>query len=567
MSRSSREIPRGLADFGERQFRETGAQAVEVLRVKASTIRKEWANLRGISFLVSVIESDRVRVYFFNEAGVMLIAENIEHKRYSKIRTTSKLLRKFEKPRPPTELELRMEATEEVRNALSKSMKKIARFLNVKEPEFPIIYVIPVQEPLQSQSFGLTIGEDGSHLFHDKMIGSSLFEGLTLRSAFLALLNKDHSTEEYSSCIGNAIASHFLKGENGKQWDKKWIENSKTSSLGPIAFHLMQHIETYWPNGFRRILEILETAPAKISPTQWIAVLDMLHSSFEVTLGTESWFTIDGFIKTLSKPKRLVLRHHALDAIHLAPRILCNPVPLGISLGLELSENSSSEKADWLRLDYQESTSRRYLEVCESRGSTITSIDYFLRLSDILPKTGGIYTSGKDIVRWALKILGHSLPKDAVYETSLQMEPKKISEAEKAVLERLCSGKLDVISNTLIGSPERVESLIASGCIALLPDFAHLGINSNLLLISSDQAIMKRIEEHVLEATIFNTEKAKYAILSAPSIWYNRFLQTINSDEMVFPIINISSTRNLVRCEIAFQDRVIPKWASHSATS
>ena len=88
-----------VAAFGEKQFNETGAQAVEVLRVKASVMRKHFRQLKGILFLVAVISLDRIRVYFFNGAGVMVIGENLEQKMYEKVRRSSKIVAKFEKPK------------------------------------------------------------------------------------------------------------------------------------------------------------------------------------------------------------------------------------------------------------------------------------------------------------------------------------------------------------------------------------------------------------------------------------------------------------------------------------
>ena len=52
MSRSAREIPKTIAAFGEKQFKETGAAAVEVLRVKAAVMRKHFRQLKGIVFLI-----------------------------------------------------------------------------------------------------------------------------------------------------------------------------------------------------------------------------------------------------------------------------------------------------------------------------------------------------------------------------------------------------------------------------------------------------------------------------------------------------------------------------------
>ena len=134
-------VPKEIAAFGERQFKETGAAAVEVLRVKAAVMRKHFKKLKGITFLVAVVSLDRVRVYFFNAAGIMLVGENVVPSIYSKIRRASKLIAKFEKPKELTPEELRIEATQDLRDSLAKSIRRISRSLASGEPPFPDIFI------------------------------------------------------------------------------------------------------------------------------------------------------------------------------------------------------------------------------------------------------------------------------------------------------------------------------------------------------------------------------------------------------------------------------------------
>ncbi|MFW9945081.1 MAG: hypothetical protein ACFFB7_08790, partial [Candidatus Sifarchaeia archaeon] len=95
MPRKTRDVPKEIASFGERQFEETGAEKVEILRVKAATMRKHFSKLRGTTYLVGVVNRDAARVYFFDAKGVILVGENVEHTQYDRIRKNSRLLAKF----------------------------------------------------------------------------------------------------------------------------------------------------------------------------------------------------------------------------------------------------------------------------------------------------------------------------------------------------------------------------------------------------------------------------------------------------------------------------------------
>jgi hypothetical protein len=560
VARTSREIPKELAEFGQRQFNETGAQSVEVLRVKAAVIRKYWTKLKGIAFLVGVVSLDRVRVYFFASNGVMLVGENVEHDIYTKIRSKSKLVKKFEKPKPPTELELRMEATEELRSHLSKSIRRVARFLGEKEPDFPLIFVSKPEIESNDQSFAMRIEDDGAHIFEEESINSRLFEGLSVRSAFLSLLDTQKSQESISHCIGNAIASMLLKDPHKTNWNEYLIEYNKTSELQEIAVHLLKHLDTYGSDGFAKILDLLRITPKNSPLSQWLAALSIIHSHHEVSLGTDAWHIIDGFCKSLEKPRKLAMRRHILESVHLSPRILCNTVPLGFSLGVDLSPSESSSTPGWMRVNYRDGSQVQTVQVTDKSDNPIVSVEYHLQLDDVIPKSGGIQSRGRQILRWAAKSFGIDEFKGEGFTTSIDFEDKPISESERAVLERLSLGQLDILSNTLIGSPQRIESLINSGCITLVPDFNHLGIVPNFIVEGDLDSVNNLSTETSLESTIINTESTAYGILSAPAVWEKQLLETASTSLKIFPIVSTSSPRGLIREEVPFGAKTISSW-------
>jgi hypothetical protein len=326
-------VPKEIALFGQRQFRETGASAVEVLRVKASTMRKHFSKLKGIAFLVAVISRDRVRVYFFNSAGNMLIGANIDFEKYGKVRKTSKLVAKFEKPRPLTKEELRIEATEELRQDLSKTLKRVVRFLGRKEPEFPIIFVSRESSIGTTQGFGILTEDDGALVFEQGLLESKWRDGLITRASVLQLLDVDKRNSDFSASIGNAIALASLEGPKRTDWLATWIKRTKETSFLPLVNHLSKHSDSYSWHGFARILDLVERAP-ELAEEKWMQALSEFHDAFEVSLGTEEQLSIQGFCKSLSKPRRLASKRHILESIHLAPRALCDPTSLGITVSI-----------------------------------------------------------------------------------------------------------------------------------------------------------------------------------------------------------------------------------------
>ncbi len=560
MARTGRDIPKELAEFGQRQFNETGAQSVEVLRVKAATIRKYWAKLGGIAFLVSVVSLDRVRVYFFSSKGVMLVGENIDHELYSKIRSKSKLVRKYEKPTPPTELELRMEATEELRNHLSKSIRRVSRYLGIKEPEFPLTFVTKSELRSIDQSFSMIVEDDGAHIFHEDSVKSQLFEGLSLRSAFLSLLDSPKSQEPISHCIGNSLASLLLKGPQKNEWDKYLREYNKSSGLQDISNHLLKHRETYGSDGFSKILEILRFSPEHTPFSQWFDAISLLHSSHEVSLGTDAWYTIDGFCKSLTKPRKLASRRFMLEKIHLSPRILCNPEPLGISLSAGQHSAKNTADSDWLTVVTRRGKQTQALQVNENLENPIVEIRYKLDLQDVLPKSGGIQSRGRQLIHWVAKTFGVKEEHTGGFEASISFGKKSISESERAVLERLSLGRLDILSNTLIGSPQRIESLVNSGCITLVPNFSHIGIEPTYLLEGDTETITNLCLDYSLESTMLITKSTTFGILASPAIWGKRLLDAIDDSVEINPIIRTSSSRGIIRHELPFSGLEMSAW-------
>ncbi len=551
--RDTRQIPKALADFGERQFQEMGPDSVEVLRVKASTIRKYWSKLQGISYLVSVISSDRVRIYFFNSSAIMLVGENIDHDQYVKIREKSKLIKKYERPKPPTELELRMEATEEMRSALAKALRRVARFLGVKEPAFPNIYVSKILDLQSSQSFGLRIADDGSFLFLESSATPSNLEALSIRSSFLALLDKDRAGDEFAECISNAITSILLKDKPQEIWVKWWLESSKGTDFQGVVNHLLVHRESYGAQGMFRILQLLRKAPTDVPIQKWKESLEIIHNYHEVSVGTEAWPIVNGFCKSLEKPRNLLKSRHSLKSIHLAPRALCNTMPIGKIPRIHKSQEFDNKKEVWLSVSFLADSGTSSLFLNPTEGDELKSIHYDLRLDDIFPKVGGILSTGKDILRWALQKLSITDNDQEAFSTSIHLKEASLSEAEKAVLERLSLGDTSILANTLVGSPQRIESLMNSGCLKLIPSFGHLGIEPEYLVSGTLKDITNYVIPNVLEATTFETDNESISIVAAPSMWYRRLIDYIeHTDLKLNSLTRIASPRNLIRKENVF---------------
>ncbi|TFG34158.1 hypothetical protein EU527_04730 [Candidatus Thorarchaeota archaeon] len=553
ISKSSREIPKTIAAFGEKQFKDTGAKSVEVLRVKAAVIRKYFQQLKGILFLVAVISLDRVRVYFFNAAGVMVIGENLEQSTYDVIRKSSKLVVKFEKPKPLTPEEIRIEATQELRDALGKAIRKVSRFIAAKEPSFPDIFVTQFKFPEHSQSFGLQINDDNEFIFEEKALSQKWVEGLLLRTAYLVHLNKTSRVSQAACSIGNAIGLSLLKEPIQQSWLQEWRKNSKETEWAPVVNHFVRHHSTYSPESYSWMKTILNDITNDLDYYGWKEALSIVHDSLVVPLRTEDFHVIDGFCKTLSNPRQLEKRRYTLNSIHLAPRVLCDLSPIGMPLTLAITDTLNHES--WAQVHYLIGKKQRYLEISTSGTEKITSIEYWLNIEDIYPSSGGPISHGQNIIRRALEKIGIITLVDGTYETTLSInDDRSIDTKERAVLERLSLGKLEILSNTLVGSPMILNTLIQKGCIALLPEFYHLGIEQELLL-HGPYDVLHTLVRGSLEATLFRVHDKAYAVVSSPSSWRKPLLSLmIDSNVELYPIISVQSARGILRNEVAFSN-------------
>jgi hypothetical protein len=563
MSRVAREVPKEIAAFGERQFSEAGAMSVDVLRVKESALRKYFRQLRGIMFVVAVVNQDRVRLYFFNIAGIMLGAENVEHPTYDAIRSSARLLTKFEKPREPTVEELRMEATEEFRSTLSRAMRKIARALGRPDPKFPNIFVTKERLGQGTQIFGMQIEKDGTVLFEESVAAASWAEGVVLRAGFLLLLSTDHAGHALSQCAANGIAHSLLKSPQKEQWLGAWRKNTSDESLRPIVNHFVKHSDCYGDRGFQRVLSLLESIPIDLPIDKCLDALRVIHDGHEVSLGTDDYHLVRGLCESLTNPRKLHERRHLLESAHLGPRAVCNVVPTGKALSIVLEDELTNSGNSWLTVDYVDGLRPKHLIVNESSASPLASFEYYLNIEDLVPKQGGILSQGRDVLRWALESIGIKSETGITYEARLEFREASLDAGEEAVLERLTEGTLKVLSNSLTGSMHRMVSLVESGNVVLLPDFNHVGIGPNLLLSGDIETLRNTVRSCCLEATILATDRTAWAVVSAPGIWERRTAEdALHHQLALFPITSVHSLRGLLREERVFpEDPECMTWA------
>lgn len=553
MSKSSRDIPKTIAAFGEQQFKESGAKSVEVLRVKAAVIRKYFQQLKGILFLVAIISLDRVRVYFFNAAGVMVIGENLEPDAYHTIRKSSKLVVKFEKTKPLTPEELRIEATQELRNALGKAIRKVSRFLATKEPTFPDIFVTKSNISEKSQRFGFQLNDDSEFIFEEHSLSQNWLEGLLLRTGFLVHLDKSRWSSQAACSIGNAIGVSLLKEPVRKLWLQEWRKNSLNTDWFSLVTHFTKHQSTYGSDSFGWLKTILNEATSDLDYNILKEIITVVHDSYIIHLSTQDFHVIEGFCKTLSNPRQLEKMRYSLDSVHLAPRVLCDPSVLGISLNIATAD--STNPASWAEVQYNMGRRSEYLQIGTSGTERITSIEYWLNINDIYPSSGGLISHGRDIVRRALKTVGKSSSVRGTYKATLTIDDNRsIDVKERAILDRLTLGELDILSNTLIGSPMIVNNLVQKGHIVFLPEFYHLGIEQEFLLRGPHEELNELIQGS-LEATMFVSQDVACAVVSSPTSWRKPLISSIKDTNVeLYPIISVKSTRRLLRDEILFSD-------------
>jgi len=404
---------------------------------------------------------------------------------------------------------------------------------------------------MTSQGFGLEVSEDGAMVFEQATLQSAGGRGVIARAAFLQLLEGDLQSLETSQAIGNAIALALLSPKLKKKWWDTWSKFSKESPRQPLVGHLKKHIDCYSWRGFSLILELIQALPTSLNLDEHLDAFEQLHDTIEVPLGTEEHIAMKGFCSTLSKPQKLASRRHLLETIHLAPRAICDPTPLGVQLCFS-EPDSSSESESWLEVECASGSVINRLMLGEGGGNVLKSIDYHLDIGDIFPKPGGIAAHGMSVLTWILHKLGIDRKEDRTFESHIEFTETKIDAGESAVLERLMHGGLSVLSDTLIGSPQRIDSLVKKGRVILLPDFNHVGIRPTFLLIGNKDDVASAASYSV-EATLFHTETRSYGIVATPTVWAKRVLTAAAETGVeIWPILNVESTKGWVRSERAY---------------
>jgi hypothetical protein len=559
LPRSARQVPKEIAAFGEKQFKETGAEAVEVLRVKASFIRKHFRQLKGIAFTVAVVERDRIRIYFFNSAGVMLFGDNVEAPIYKKIRASSKLITKYEKPKELTPEEKRIEATQELRDSLTKAVRRVTRFLTTTPPDFPDIYVTRESSDESIQNFGLQITDDGEYLFEEAALKTKWIDGLVNRTAFLTHLEPIQSKSQIASIVGSGVALAQLKDPAKKSYRDYWTKSSKDTDWFPVVNHLITHVDCYSSEGFERLLSLLQQIPSVSNIDDWTHPLTVLHDNARVSIGTEEYHIIKRFCQTLSKPRKLNTKKHRLESIHLAPRVICDPTPLDTRISLTFGKASDS---DWANVSFLDSSDLKTLKLGPGGESPVTAIEYWLNLEDVYPTSGGLVSHGKSVLRSALAALGLGNASTGTYEAIIEFSETALAANEIAVLKRLILGQLDVLANTMIGSPQIIDRLLSKGKIVFLPFFNHIGVDMDFILQGNVDDIRQITQNNCLEATIFRTDGTSTSVVSAPSSWRQPLITAVAKEGLsLWPIVSVSSKRNILRSENLFPSDELVTWS------
>ncbi len=547
MPRSAREVPKEIAAFGERQFNETGAAAVEVLRVKAATMRKHFSKLRGVTYLVSVISLDRVRVYFFTQAGVMVIGENLEPSNYAAIRRSSRLLAKFEKPRELTPEEKRIEATEELRSEFRKALRRVSRFLASKEPDFPNLFVAKALDASQPQSFGSAFTDDGEVVFDEGQLGQSWSDALLSRVAFVVMLPVKQRQSEVPSLIGNSLATTLMKPNRRSEWLKNWQGHSKDTAWTPLVEHLATHVDTYRSPQYQWLRTLLSRTEPNPSLTDFSHALKAIHDECVLPIGTEEYHKIAGYANECSSPRKLQNSRFELPSVHLSPRVLSVPEGLGLSLG----KGARADEAEaWAQVSFREGNAAGTLQIGQSGTQRIERIDYILNLEDVYPSTGGHISQGSQIIQRALQFFGVRSNPLITFQAEIAPSDSTLNATERAVLERLLLGKREIVLNSLIGSPHVVDSLVKKKRIVIVPDFHHLGVKPDFLLHGEYEGVLKIALENSLEATVFRLEESAYAVVSSPSTWRRGLLlDSSRTSVSLWPVVEVLSERRILRHE------------------
>ena len=411
------------------------------------------------------------------------------------------------------------------------------------------------------QNFGLQISEDFEFIFEENMLSQNWTEGLLLRSAFLLHLDKKHWSNESASVIGNGLALILLKEPTRDHWSQIWKKESKGSIWNQFVIHFQEHQETYGSDVFKWLISVFKKTSESVQPESWITALSTLHDSVVVPIGTSEYHMIDGFCKSLGNPNQLVKRRNLLEPIHLSPRVFCDGASLGNKLAISFGEDELENS--WTIVTCQHGAEKQILSIDPQNKDPIESIEYWLSLEDIYPSTTGPLSHGLYIVRRTLEKLGVVSPFAKTFETKLEInKDRPLDSKETAVLERLLMGDLEIISNTLVGSPHIVKRLLEKECIAFVPDFNHIGIEPNFVIHGSYDDV-RRIGNCTLEATTLKYGTNAFGIVSAPTSWQKPLLEsTSNSGLEVWPIVSMKSNRRLLRCEHLFvEGKKMLRWS------
>ena len=206
-----------------------------------------------------------------------------------------------------------------------------------------------------------------------------------------------------------------------------------------------------------------------------------------------------------------------------------------------------------MNIQIRENSSSTFFSLIEGEDEPLKSIQYFLNIEDILPKSGGVLSHGRSIVSWALSAFGIESPASNTFTTQIQFSEVSLTESELAVLERLSLGDLSIIANTIVGSPQRMVSLIQKGIVTLLPNFNHIGVKPNFLVSGKQELIQGALQRLSLEYTLLATENHAFAVVSAPSIWGHNLLNAATEKGFnIIPIVNILPANRMLRTENPF---------------
>jgi hypothetical protein len=106
-----------------------------------------------------------------------------------------------------------------------------------------------------------------------------------------------------------------------------------------------------------------------------------------------------------------------------------------------------------------------------------------------------------------------------------------------------------------------VGKLLTKGKLVFLPSFNHIGVDMDYLARGQSDLVKSVVRQCSLEATTFRTDSDSVAIISAPSTWKTALFEAaINADISVWPILDATSQRNILRSEDPFPDSKLTTW-------